>query len=183
MHLWYALSVSQSGGLSSLITALGIDWRSLILDAIGFFITMAILAKFVYPVLIKALDSKQGELEAAARLEHQAKEELAKAQDEIHSLISKARGTAEDIITTAKTEASELAQASSDKAAAHAERIVSEAHDQLERDIRVAREALKADTARLVASATETLLQEKLNDSSDARLVTKSLETLERNRS
>jgi len=59
MHLWYATS---SNGIAGLFTALGIDWRSLILDAAAFLITMAILAKYVYPILIKALDAKQGEL-------------------------------------------------------------------------------------------------------------------------
>ena len=176
MHLWYALSTTNSAGIPGLLSALGIDWRSLILDALAFLITVAILGKYVYPVLIKALDKKQDELEAAARLERQAKTDLTAAQAEISKLVSRAHDSANDIIATAKSEADELTKASNHKAAAQAERIISEAQDQLSRDVQIARETLKADTARLVASATETLLNEKLNATSDARLITRSLE-------
>jgi F-type H+-transporting ATPase subunit b len=177
MHAWFVFAVASSG-IPGLLSALGIDWRSLVLNAIAFLITMAILAKYVYPVLIKALDNKQNELEAATKLEKQAKAELSEAQAEIGKLISAARHSAEEIIATAKTEAGELTKTSNEKAAAQAERIVSEAHDQLSHDVRTAREALKAETARLVAGATEALLGEKLNATSDAKLITKSLEQL-----
>jgi len=173
MHLWYATS---SNGIAGLFTALGIDWRSLILDAAAFLITMAILAKYVYPILVKALDAKQGELEAATRLEKQAKEELEAAQGEISKIVAEARKSADEIIANARTEADELTKASNAKAGEQAERIIAEAHEQLSRDVRLAREALKSDTIRLVAKATETLLNEKLNATSDAKLITKSLE-------
>jgi F-type H+-transporting ATPase subunit b len=176
MHLWYALSDTTSTGIPGLLTALGINWRSLILNALAFLITMAVLAKYVYPILVRALDNKQDELEAATRLEQRAKKELEAAQAEIEKMITKAHHSADDIISTAKTEADELTQASNRKAAAQAKRIVDEAHEQLGHDIRQARESLKADTARLVASATEILLDEKLNGASDAHLISRSLE-------
>jgi F-type H+-transporting ATPase subunit b len=176
MHLWSLYSATTSAGISGLFTALGIDWRSLILDALAFLITMAILAKFVYPILIKALDAKQDELEAATRLEKQAKSDLETAQKEITKLMEEARKSADEVLANAKTEAANATKVSSQHAAEQAERIVAEAHEQLKRDVRVARETLKTDTVHLVASATETLLGEKLNATTDAKLINKSLE-------
>ncbi len=175
MHVILATS---SSGLPGLLSALGINWRSLILEAAAFMITMAILAKYVYPILTKALDAKQHELEAAARLEKQAKAELENAQNEVHKLISEARKSADEIIAVARTQADDSTKASITKANEQAERIISDAHEQLTRDIRAARETLKADTVRLVAKATETLLNEKLNTSTDSRLISQSLEKL-----
>jgi len=155
--------------------ALGINWRTLLLDMAGFFVTMAILAKFVYPALIKVIDTKQGELEAAAKLEQRAKQELAEVQTMVAKIVSDAHEAADEVLATAKTEAAELVQASGAKAAAQAERIVSEAHVQIDRDVRVARTGLKTETARLIVVATERLLNEKLNDTTDARLIADSL--------
>jgi len=91
-------------------------------------------------------------------------------------MIGEARKSADEIIANARTEADNLTKDSNIKAGQQAERIVSEAHEQLARDVRLAREALKDDTVRLVAKATETLLNEKLNATSDAKLIAKSLE-------
>ncbi len=175
MYFWIA---SSSNGIAGLFTALGINWRSLILNAAAFLITMAILAKYVYPILIKALDAKQHELEAATRLEKQAKSGLEEAQNEVSKLIAEARKSADEIIANARTQADDSTKASSTKANEQAARIVSEAHEQLTRDIQAARETLKADTVRLVAKATETLLNEKLNTSTDSKLINQSLEKL-----
>jgi F-type H+-transporting ATPase subunit b len=176
MHLWYAVTSTSSAGIPGLLSALGIDWRSLILDTLAFLITVAILGKYVYPILTKALDKKQAEIEAAARLEQEAKTNLSAAQVQITQLIEEAHVSADDIIATAKVEADELTKASNKRATAQAQRIVEEAHDELQRDIQQARQTLKSDTARLVAKATETILNDKLNATSDARLIEHSLE-------
>ena len=172
MHLLFVLSDTAS---PSLLTALGINWVTLLLDMLGFFVAMAILAKFVYPSLIKAIDAKQGELEAAATLELRAKQELTDVQVMVAKIISDAHEAADEVIDIAKTEAAELVQLSGTKAAEQADRIVSEAHEQIERDVRVARTALKTETARLIATATETLLGDKLNDATDSQLIAHSL--------
>lgn len=172
MHLLFALSDTAS---PSLLTALGINWVTLLLDMLGFFVTMAILAKFVYPSLIKAIDSRQHDLEAAAQLELRAKQELANVQVMVAKIVSDAHEAAAEVIDIAKTEATELVQVSNTKASAQAARIVSEAHDQIYRDVRVARTALKTDTARLIAAATETLLGDKVTDKADSHLINESL--------
>ena len=50
-----------------LFTALGIDWRLLILQIIAFLVLVALLGKFVYPWLIKSVDARQDGIEAAAK--------------------------------------------------------------------------------------------------------------------
>src|SRR5665647_2768120 len=99
MHLFYAFSDTTS---PSLLTALGINWITLLLDMTGFFVTMVILAKFVYPTLIKAIDTKQGELEAAAKLEQRAKQELADVQSMVAQIVSDAHEAATEVLATAK---------------------------------------------------------------------------------
>jgi len=47
-----------------LLQALGIDWKLLVEQGVGFLILVAILGKFVYPALVKAIDDRRATIEA-----------------------------------------------------------------------------------------------------------------------
>ena len=171
--LYLLASESSSGGL---LVALGINWRSLLLNTLAFFVILAILRKFVYPVLIKALDAKQDELQAAAKAELDAKERLAAAARSAEAMVADARTSADQVLSNAKTEATEMIDEATSKAQAQAQRIVADAQDQLDINVVAARQALKAETVRLVAQATEVVLAAKLDTPKDAELIKRSLE-------
>lgn len=174
MHPLYLLaSESSSGGL---LVALGINWRSLLLNTLAFFVILAILRKFVYPVLIKALDAKQDELQAATKAQSDAKELLAAAESSAEGMVANARTAADKVLSNAKTEASEMIEEATSKAQVQAKRIVTEASEQLDINVAAARQELKAETARLVAQATGVVLASKLDTSKDAELIRRSLE-------
>jgi F-type H+-transporting ATPase subunit b len=169
-------TASSSGGFAGLFSALGLNWQTFILDTIAFLVTVWILGKYVYPPLMKALDAKQSELEAAARLEDEAKNSLAKAQDAASEIVSEARSSADEILATAKDQGNAQIEAARLKATVQAERTISEAREQLAKDVNAARTTLKNDTAKLVAGATETILGEKLDGKGDASLIERALE-------
>ena len=62
-----------------------------------------------------------------------------------------------------------------EKAKARAEQIVNDARAQLATDVAKAREALKAETIKLVAVATEQVIGEKLDAGKDAGLIKNAL--------
>ena len=168
--------VADSGGIGGLFTALGLNVQSLVLNTLAFLVIVWVLGKFVYPSLIKALDAKQGELEAAARFEREAKVALEKAESKADGVISEARSAADEILAAAKAEAQSQIDAAQAKAQAQAERTVAEAREQLARDVNTARRDLRSETARLVAEATEAVLGEKLDSDRDRSLISRSLE-------
>jgi len=170
------LLAESSGGIGSLFTALGIDGRSLILNALAFLIVVAILGKYVYPHLIKAIDAKKDELESAARMEQDAKKVLDKAEVQADKIVTDARTAADEILATAKADATAQIEAARAKATEQAERLVTEAREQLSRDVATARRELKAETAKLVAEATAAVLDEKLDGQRDGELIGRSLE-------
>ena len=165
-----------SGGIGSLFTALGIDWRSLLLNAAAFLVIVWAMAKWVYPALVKALDAKRDELAAAARSQEDSAKALEAAQAQATKIVGEARDAAREVARTAKAEAAELAKQSEERAAAQAERMVTEAREQLARDVEAARKSLKTETAALVAQATEHVIGQKLDAAGDAKLVARSLE-------
>lgn len=160
----------------NLFTALGIDWKMLVFQLVAFVILVWLLGKFVYPSLLKAVDKRQAEIEAAARASEDAKEQADKTKDEVEKLLMIARKDAADILATAKEEATAMVDTADAKAKARAERIVADAHDQLEKDIVAARKALHNETLELVAMATERVIGKSMNDATDHKIIASAVE-------
>jgi F-type H+-transporting ATPase subunit b len=154
-----------------LFEALGLDAKLLVEQTIAFLILVAILAKFVYPALIKAIDSRRDQIEAGMKEAKQAEEALATAEEKVADLLAVARKEADEIIARSHTEATTMVSEAEDRAKARAEQIVADARTQLDNDVRKAREALKSETIKLVALATEKVINEKLDDKKDATLI------------
>lgn len=154
-----------------IFTALGIDWRLLILQIVAFLILVWLLGKFVYPLLMKSVDERQKNIEEAAKAAKQAQASAAESEAETAELLAKARKEASEIVATAKLEASEIASASEAKAKSTAEKIVADAHAQIDKDIDRARRELHDQTLELIALATEKIVRKKLDTKADEALI------------
>lgn len=167
---------STSEHSEGLLQALGIDWKLLVEQALAFLILVFVLGKFVYPSLMKAVDSRREEIEAGLQEAKESREALVKAEAKVDDVLAAARKDADAIIARAHTEAGAMVADAEAKAASRAEQIVTDARAQLDNDVRKAREALKTDTIQLVAAATEQIIHEKLDEKKDASLIKKALE-------
>lgn len=169
-------AATGSSGVGALFEALGLNVQSLAVNSVAFLIVVLVLAKWVFPPLTKALDAKRDELEAALRLEREAGSKLEDAKAGAAKLMAQARHEADEILSAARADAAAQLEAAHTKAAETAERSVAEAREQLARDVLAARKELKAEAAKLVAAATETILNEKLDETRDGELIAQSLE-------
>lgn len=161
-------STGTSGGI---FTALGIDWKTLILQIVAFLILVWLLGKFVYPWLMKSVDERQASIEAGAKAAEAAQEKAAKAQEDVTKLLSEARSEAGDIVSTAKKEAAAAVEAAETKAKLHADAIVSSAHEQIEKDVLAAKKTLRDETIDLVAEATEKVIGHVVTTKVDEKLI------------
>lgn len=159
----------------SLFTALGIDLTLLIEQTLAFLILMFLLGKFVYPALMKAVDSRREAIEATMKEAKDAEEALAAAETKVADMLAEARKEADEILARTQQESTTLVADAEDKAKTRAEQIVADARQQLSVDVAKAREALKKDTVELVALATERVVGEKLDPSKDSSLIQKAL--------
>jgi F-type H+-transporting ATPase subunit b len=175
MPMNFLLAEEGGSGIGALFTALGLNLPALLFNAAAFLLVVAVLGKYVYPHLIKALDAKKDELEATARHEQEAKKALDAAEAKASEALNEARTAADEILASAKADATAQIEAARTKAAEQAERLVAEAREELARDI-TARRELKTETAKLVAAATEAVLDEKLDGDRDTKLINRSLE-------
>ena len=87
-------SSSQPG----LFEALGVNWKLLVEQAIAFLILVWVLAKFVYPTLIKSIDDRRSAIEAGLKEAKQSQEALEKAEAKVAQLLEQARADADEVI-------------------------------------------------------------------------------------
>lgn len=158
-----------------IFTALGIDWRLLILQIIAFMILVFLLGKFVYPWLIKAVDSRQEQIDATSKALEEAQKLSADNQAQVTELLDKARKEAADIVGTAKQESADMVAKSEEKAKTSAEQIVASAHQEMDKDIENARKMLYNETLDLVSLATEKVVGVKIDKKADSELITRAV--------
>jgi F-type H+-transporting ATPase subunit b len=156
---------------SDLLGALGIDVRLLVLQMAAFLLLVWALKKWVYPILIKAIDDRQAAMEAGIKASEEAKKVAEKAEEQVAKELEAARKQADEILVATQKEAAAIVGDAEEKAQRRAENIVAEAKADMNNQLQAARESLKAETRDLVARATEQIIGEKVDASKDAHLV------------
>jgi len=162
---------SEAAAHQGLLQALGLDWKLLVEQAIAFLILVAVLGKYVYPTLIKAIDDRRSAIEAGLEEAKKAQEELEKAEAKIEKLLVTAREEADEIVKRSQQEATGIVSDAEAKAKTRAESFLKDAHSQLQADVATARQTLKSDTVNLVATATEQIIHEKIDSKKDEALI------------
>lgn len=161
---------------SNLFSALGIDWQMLLFQGIAFLVLVVVLAKWVFPILFKAVDDRQTKIEESTKAAQEAEKKAESAEAKIEEVLKKARGEAADIVSTAKDEATGMIEKAESDAKKRSDRIVAEAQENLEKDVLAARETLKKDTLKLVKEAASMATSAVADSKLDAALIKKSLE-------
>jgi F-type H+-transporting ATPase subunit b len=172
------LAAEQSGG--SIFSALGIDVKMLIFQAVAFLILVYILGKFIFPPLLKAVDDRQAKIEEATKAAGDAEKKAEEAQASIEAALKKARTEAADIVATAKSEAVQMVEKAESQAKTRSERIVAEAHEDIQKDVLAARRVLEKDTISLVKKAAGLAVAGIADEKLDTALVKKSVEGAKR---
>ncbi len=168
MQILFANEAVANGNI---LTSLGLDPKLFISQVLAFAILLGIMAKFVYPVLIKSIDDRRQKIEAGLKEAQESHKVLEEAEGKIEELLADARKEADEIVARSHAESVTMVAEAETKAKERAERIVSDARAQLEADVSKARAVLKKDTMKLVSLATENIINEKLDDTKDANLV------------
>lgn len=160
-----------AGTGSSVFSSLGIDWKALIFQLIAFTLLVWLMSKYIFPVLIKAVDKRQEANEAGARAALEAEKNAVKAEAEVEVLLKKARSAASDIVATAKAEAGDIVQRAEEKSRTHAERIVAEARDSIGKEVLSAKKSLHNEMIDLVTAATEKVTSRAVTQSVNAKII------------
>ncbi|MBP9852941.1 MAG: F-type H+-transporting ATPase subunit b [Patescibacteria group bacterium] len=164
-------AAAKTAEKASALDTLGIDVKQLLFHLIAFSILVWILSKYVFPVLIRAIDERQSAIEESLSAAKNAEKNAADAEAKIDMLMRDARKEAGEIVATAKDEAVSLASQHEQRAKKQAERIVEEARESIGKEILAAKKALHNETIELVAQATEKVVGAVVTGGVDKKII------------
>ncbi len=149
---------------------------TVIVELVTFLIMLAVLARFVYPEVVKIAESRQ---RAIAQQLHDAEQARAEAEarlQEAQAKLEEARKTAQQVIDSASKSGEQLRQDLREKAEEDAKRIAESARREIEAERERALQSARTEVAALVVTATEKVIGETLDGPKHRRLIERAIE-------
>ena len=169
--LYQFASEATPAAEGGIFEALGINWQILILQIIAFLILVVLLGKFVYPWLMKNVDERRANIEAANKAATEAQAAASDAEERVAKLLKQARTEANEIVQTAKLESTSMVASAEEKAKKRADQIIADATSDIDKQVIAAKKALHNETLELVALATEKVVGKALSAKTDDALI------------
>ena len=148
---------------------------TVIVELITFLIMLAILARWVYPEIVRLAEARQ---RAVAEQLTQAEKARADAEAKLKDAQAKlddARKTAQGVIDAASKSAEQLRAEMKEKADAEAKRIAESARKEIDAERERAIQSVRGEVANLVVAATEKVVGETLDEQKHRRLIDKAI--------
>lgn len=158
---------------------LGLDGRTILVNAAGFIILVLLLKRFLFAPVGRIL--KQREEKVAGTLAKVEAERLAmeKSRAEYEERIARIEQEARDRIQEAIREAGQIRNQLLEEARRQSQEIVERGKVEIEREKRKAIVALRDEVVDLAVGAAEKLLRERLDEAAQRRLVSQFIEEME----
>ena len=172
MNMLGIMAAAESGAESSEgIGALGLSLPAIIASAITFLVLFLIVKKYALSGIVANLEKRENDINRGLHLTAEMDKKAAELEATVEKTLKQARIDADAIIAEAHTETGRMIQEAEEKANRKAEDIMRAAEGKIEREIAEARAGLKSEMAGLVTDATEAILGQKLDETSDRKLV------------
>ena len=136
-----------------------------------FFILWWVVASFVWPPLVKALDERAKKIADGLAAAEKGKADLADATQRAESALAEARNEGAQRIADAEKRAQQSADEIKGGAQAEAARIIAQAKAEAEQQSIQAREALRNEVATLAVKGAEQILKREVNAAAHADLL------------
>jgi F-type H+-transporting ATPase subunit b len=158
-------------GVAGVITIDG----TVIVELITFLVMLVILARYVYPEVVKVAEARQRAIAQQLRDAAQARADAEAQLKEAEAKLLDARRTAQNVIDAAGKTAEQLRQELRQKAEEEARRMSDSARKEIEAERARAVLAVRAEVAGLVVAATEKVIGETLDGPKHKQLIERAI--------
>jgi F-type H+-transporting ATPase subunit b len=149
---------------------------TVIVEVITFLIMLAVLARYVYPEVVRLAEARQRAIADQLREAEKARADADARVKEAQAKLDEARKTAQQLIDASNKSAEQLRQELREKAEEDARRIAESARKQIESERDQAIRSVRAEVADLVVRATEKVIGEALDERKHKALIERSIE-------
>ncbi|HCV21026.1 MAG: F0F1 ATP synthase subunit B [Arenicellales bacterium] len=144
---------------------------TLIGQSIAFIIFVWFCMKFIWPLIISALDERKTRIADGLAAAEEGQKEKARAQEHVAQAMSEAKEQAQEIIRRAERREVEMVEEAKNSARVEGERILVAAKSEIEKEANIAREALRGQVAALAVAGAAKILSREVDESAHARML------------
>ena len=146
---------------------------TLIGQSISFAIFVLFCMKFIWPVIIGAMDERAKKIEEGLAAADKAGDDLELAKQQIEAELKEAKTQATGIIDAANKRGGQIVEEAKDQARAEGDRLKLAAQSEIEQDINRAKEELRKQVAMLALAGAEKILGSAIDGQQNNQLVDK----------
>jgi len=144
---------------------------TLIAQAFAFGIFILFCAKFVWPPLLRAIETRQKQIADGLAAAERGKQDLELASKRAEDVVREARQRAQEILTQADKRAAELVEEAKNQAKAEGDRIIAGAKAEIDQEVFRAKESLRSQVAVLAVQGAEKILRREVDPKAHADLL------------
>jgi F-type H+-transporting ATPase subunit b len=148
---------------------------TVIVELVTFLIMLAVLARYVYPEIVKVAEARQRQIAEQLKEAEEARAAAEQRLKEAEERLNDARRTAQGVIDAAAKSAEQLRQEMRQKAEEESKRTVEAARKEIEAERDQAVRSVRSEVANLVVAATEKVIGETLDDAKHRQLIDKAI--------
>ena len=148
---------------------------TVIVELVTFLIMLAVLARYVYPEIVKVAEARQRQIAEQLKEAEEARSAAEQRLKEAEERLNDARKTAQGVIDAAAKSAEQLRQEMRQKAEEESKRTVEAARKEIEAERDQAVRSVRSEVANLVVAATEKVIGETLDDDKHRQLIDKAI--------
>lgn len=158
-----------------LIESLGINGKLLLAQMVNFIILLIVLYKFAYGPILKMLNERTRKIEKGMKDAEASTKKLEEIAEKEKGILDEARAHAKDMVKRSEDAAVMQGEEIVISAKNQTEKMLEDARKQIEQEKTKILAEAKAEIATLVMSATEKIIDEKLDENKDKELIEKAI--------
>ena len=144
---------------------------TLVMQAVAFAVFIWLSAKFIWPVMMGAIETRQKQIADGLAAGEQGKQSLASTERKIADMMTEAKQRSSEIIAQGDKLKNETIEAAKLQAKVEADRILAGAKAEVEQEIQRAREALRNQVADLAVAGASKILKREVDAKAHADLL------------
>lgn len=144
---------------------------TLLMQAVAFFVFILFCAKFIWPPLMQAIDTRQKQIADGLAAGEEGRQSLSKAEARVAEMMADAKARVSEIIAQGEKLKSETIEQSKGAAKVEGDRIIAAAKAEIQQEVLRAKEALRNQVADLAVAGASKILRREVDAKAHAELL------------